>query len=130
MSAEILKGIESLALGSELACADAHELAAGLGVVPGEVGRVANTTAVRISRCQLGLFGYGSKAEGKSKIVLKATNVPEDIGAAIESRAVNGALSCLAAWEIAAQFKYPRLGIANIAEALGLRIKPCQLGCF
>ncbi len=130
MREEILDALPALVVGEELACADAHDLAARLGIAPIEVGRVANTTQVRFSRCQLGLFGYGLKSEGKSKIVLKAAHVPEEIRAAIEVRASNGHLSCLAAWEIAAQFKYPRLGIANIIEAMGLRVKPCQLGCF
>jgi hypothetical protein len=56
--------------------------------------------------------------------------VPDDLRAAIASRASDGHISCLATWEIAAQFKYPRLGVANVTESMGLRIKPCQLGCF
>ena len=131
MSADILERAESLAVAGELACADAHAIAAELGVSPMELGKAINRSSeIRFNRCQLGLFGYGLKAEGKSKIVLAATNVPDDVRAAIEARAANGRLSCSAAWEIADQFKYPRLGIGNLLEALGLRITPCQLGCF
>ncbi|OGO06983.1 MAG: hypothetical protein A2Y73_00245 [Chloroflexi bacterium RBG_13_56_8] len=127
---EIIAAAEELAVDGELACVDAHALAERMGISPREVGRAVNRTETRFSRCQLGLFGYGPKAEGKSKIILKAAHVPEDIGAILRARSVDGRIACLAAWEIADQFKYPRLGIANIIEALGLKVTPCQLGCF
>ena len=130
MDDKILQEIRKAAVAGELACADAHAIAGALGVSPLEVGRVVNTTEIRINRCQLGLFGYGPKPEGKHKIVLCAAYVPDEIQAAIEARAANGSISCFDAWEIADAGKYPRLGIANIIEAMGLRVKPCQLGCF
>ncbi len=131
MREELIQALERAAVAGELACADAHAIAAQFGVNPLEVGRVVNrATALRFNRCQLGLFGYGPKAEGKSKIVLPATNLPEEIVAAIQAQASEGRISCRAAWEIAERFKYPRLGIANILEALGIKVKPCQLGCF
>lgn len=131
MSSDILHAIQQKARAGELACADAHEIAAELGVSPLEVARVVNRdTQIRFNRCQLGLFGYGLKAEGKHLIVLPAKNIPNDIRAAIEEQTVNGRIACLSVWEIADRFKYPRLGIANIIEAMGLKVKPCQLGCF
>lgn len=127
----ILKAAEAQAVKGELACADAHDIAARLGVSAAEVSKAINgASTLRFSRCQLGLFGYGSKAEGKSKIVLKAAYVPEEIAAALRARALNGRIPCKDAWQIAADFKYPRLGIANIIESMGLRVAPCQLGCF
>jgi len=131
VSVEILKAVEKGTVNGELACADAHDIAARLGVSPLEIGKAVNrATEYRFNRCQLGLFGYGPKSEGKHKIVLPAQRVPDDIRAAIEARAANGKISCAAAWEIAEQFKYPRLGIGNIFEAMGLKVGPCQLGCF
>jgi len=131
MDEQILAAIKSLAVNGEVSCANAHAVAAKFGVAPIEVGDVVNKqTSLRFYRCQLGVFGYGVKAEGKSKIVLKATNVPPEIAAALMAQASNGRIDCAAVWEIAEQFEYPRLGVANICEALGLRVKPCQLGCF
>jgi len=128
---KIVAAVQDMAIEGELACADAHDIAQQLDIAPMDVGRVVNkATELRFFRCQLGVFGYGLKSEGKSKIVSAAAHVPDDIRAAIEACAVDGRLSCLAVWEIADQFKYPRLGIANIAEAMELRIMPCQLGCF
>ena len=131
MNDEIVKAVREAAVDGMLACADAHEIAARLGVSPLEVGKVVNkATDLRFNRCQLGLFGYGPKPQGLHKIVLKAAHVPEEIEAAIKARAVKGRISCKAVWEIADQFKYPRLGIANILEALDIKLAGCQLGCF
>lgn len=131
MEAKLLQELHNRAIDGELACADAHEIARLFDVAPIEVGKLVNrATELRFNRCQLGLFGYGPKAEGKSKIVLRAENVPPDIAAALQAKATNGRISCADVWEIADRYKYPRLGIANIVEALGLKVKPCQLGCF
>jgi len=127
----MLKAIQDASVEGMLSCADAHDIAAQLDVSPLEVGKVVNkATDLRFNRCQLGLFGYGPKPEGLHKIVVKATHIPEEIDAAIQARTVDGRISCIVVWEIADQFKYPRLGIANMIEALDLKLTPCQLGCF
>jgi len=46
---------------TKLACAEALRLAAELGVRPSEIGRVCNERGVRITRCQLGCFGWKSQ---------------------------------------------------------------------
>jgi hypothetical protein len=116
---------------NQIACADAHTLAAALGLTPQQFGAaVTNGTALRFYRCQLGLFGYGPKAEGLSKIVLAARHVPAEIRGEIDSVAHDGSVSCADVWAIAEKYFYPRLGLANIVEAMGLRVRPCQLGCF
>lgn len=131
MESSIIKELENRAVEGEIACADAHDIARLFDITPIELSKQVNrNTDLRFNRCQLGLFGFGPKAEGKSKIVLRATNIPPEIEAALQAKATNGRISCAAVWEIADQFKYPRLGIANIIETLSLRVKPCQLGCF
>ena len=110
---------------------DAHRIAAKLEISALEVGRVINrATELRFFRCQLGLFGYGLKAEGKSKIVRAAERIPPEIEADIAAKAQDGAVSCAELWAVAAAHKYPRLQVSNIAEGMGLRTRPCQLGCF
>ncbi len=131
MTAAIEQAMQAQAMNGELPCERAHDIAARFGVSPGEVAAIANDKLdMRFSRCQLGLFGYGPKALGKSKIIQAAAHVPPEIEAALRGRAQGNSVSCLDVWQVAAEFAYPRLGMANIAEALGLRIRPCQLGCF
>jgi len=128
---EIRVAVLARAVDGNLACADAHAIAAELGVRPLDVGRIVNKdTELRFNRCQLGVFGYGPKAEGKHKVVVAAAWIPPEIEAAINSRVKGNHISCLDLWEVAEEFKYPRLAIANVAEAMDLKFTPCQLGCF
>ncbi len=131
MAQDMISAANEMAVAGEVACVDAHALAARMSVTPLALAKAINRdTGLRFTRCQLGLFGYGPKAEGKSKIVLAATNVPDDVADAIRAKAANGRISCSDAWDVADRFRYPRLGVANVIEALGLKVSPCQLGCF
>lgn len=115
----------------QVPCARACQLARRLGSTPAEVGAAADAAGVRISRCQLGLFGYGSKAEGKSKIVQTMDAVPPAIAERLRgARDEHGKLTCAALWAVARQSRISRLQAAGAAEGLGLRVKDCQLGCF
>jgi len=127
-AAELLAAV---ARDGQIACKDAHRVAVQTGMSPQEMGRLVNRqTTYRFNRCQLGLFGYGAKGTAGYRIVQAAAYCPEAIVAAIEANVIDGCVPCLALWEVAAQFRYPRLGVANIVQALGLKVKPCQLGCF
>jgi len=131
MSQEIIDTVEEYVEDGMLACDDAHQVAEKLGISPLQVGDAVNQDSrFRFSRCQLGLFGYGPKPQGLHKVVLKATHIPEDIGAAIDAQTVSGRISCQAVWDLAKEFHYPRLAMANMIETKGLQVTPCQLGCF
>ncbi len=131
MNSEIQQAMQARAVEGQLACEHAHAIAAQFGVSPSQVVAIANDELnLRFYRCQLGLFGYGPKSLGQSKIVLPAAHVPPKIEAALRQRAHENHIACADVWEVAEQFAYPRLGMANIVEALGLQVRPCQLGCF
>jgi len=131
--AEIADAIlrEAERAGGQLPCVRAFQLARRLGVSPAEVGAAADAAGVHVSRCQLGLFGYGPKAEGKSKIVRTMNPVPatlaEKLQAAVDP---TGRLACSAVWDVARQARISRLDAAGAVEGLGLRVTECQLGCF
>lgn len=131
MSNDVKSQIRRRAVDGQLACEHAHAVAADAGVSIAHVVQLVNTESdLRYYRCQLGLFGYGSKASGQSKIVLPAAHTPPDIERVLEGCITQGAISCVDVWEIAERFAYPRLGMANIVEAMGIKVRPCQLGCF
>ncbi len=124
---EIEAGLEN----DQLPCPTAFEIARRLKVKPLQVGEACDDMDVRLSRCQLGLFGYGPKAEGKHKIVRAAENVPDELSAALRQAVdKDHNLSCAAAWKIASALGVERLAVSGAAESLGLRIMPCQLGAF
>jgi hypothetical protein len=113
-----------------LPCSQAHAIAQVLGIDPLAVGEAADQANIRISCCQLGLFGYGPKAEGKHKIVNPMDDVPEGLAAHLRAEADGEGISCSAIWRVAADLGYKRIQAAGAVEAMGLRVSSCQLGCF
>lgn len=127
----IAEAVRSALVEGELPCASAFMIAQRLGVAPLEVGQAADELGVRLSKCQLGLFGYGPKAEGKHRRVEAMKEIPSELAAAIQAAfGADGKLSCIAAWQIAEQLGVPRQQVSNAAEGLGVRIGHCQLGAF
>jgi hypothetical protein len=113
-----------------LPCAVAHYIAADLGVTPLLVGQTADQIGVRITMCQLGLFGYAVKGRPGYRIRHPMDDVPEPLERAIREAAVDGRVSCTALWRIGTEQHYSRPEMGNAVEALGLKVKPCQLGFF
>lgn len=109
-----------------LACAVAFGIAGKLGCTPAEVGRTADLLHVSLVKCQLGLFGY----KPQKKIVDSRMPQEPAMGDAIRDGLVDDRLPCKTAWRIAAQFGVPKMTVSSACEALGIKIKPCQLGAF
>lgn len=114
----------------KLPCNQAHAIAHILEITPLTVGLAANEANIRISRCQLGLFGFGPKAEGKHKIVHPLDEVPERLAARLRAQADKGGITCTAIWKVADGLGYKRLEASSAVEAMGLKVSRCQLACF
>ena len=126
LDARIAAALREKAAEGELACAEAEKIGAALGAPLEEVGRSLDLLEIRIGRCQLGLFGYGKER----KAVRPAERVERELEAAIRAGLVGERLPCATAWKIAAERSLPRMEVSGACEALGVRIKPCQLGAF
>ncbi len=113
-----------------LPCNRAFAIARLLDVEPLAVGIEANEAGIRISRCQLGLFGYGPKAEGRHKIVHPMEDVPGRLAARLRAAADSAGISCEAVWQVADGLGFKRMEASSAVEAMGLRVWRCQLGCF
>ncbi len=108
-------------------CAIAFQIAADLQLPPEEIGFTLDKLNVRITKCQLGLFGNTPI----SKIVQPASAFDPAIEGAIRAVLTDGvSLDCAKAWEIAAMFKVPRMFLSGVCEALGIKITKCQLNAF
>jgi hypothetical protein len=115
----------------QIHCAAAHRIAEKLGVGPRFVGEQADEIGIRITRCQLGLFGYAPKKGMPGyRRVEKLDNPPQAASASVRKAADKGQIPCLALWRLAGQLELTKLEIGNIAETLELKIARCQLGCF
>ena len=126
MEDRVRAAVEGRARDGRLRCAEAFRIAAELGVAPMAVAQAANALNVRLTHCQLGLFGYGEQ----KGVVKPAEEVAPDLEQAIREGLILGRLPCAVAWAIAARFGMPKLHVANAAEGLGVRLGQCQLGAF
>ena len=111
---------------NRISCAEAHNIAAELNVPPADVGTAIDLLEVRITKCQLGLFGHGKEKNIPS--LPEETN--PDIEQAIRSSLVNDRLACSDAWEIAKRFHVSKPMVAAVCEAMKTKISRCQLGTF
>jgi hypothetical protein len=109
-----------------LPCAVAFDVAKRLGVTPGAVGRTADLMDLRLTKCQLGLFGYAPR----KSIVKAAGYVAKALEQAIREALVNDRLPCDRAWEIAEMCGMHKMEVSAACDALEIKIRPCQLGAF
>lgn len=126
MNQEIAVQIKESLTEGRLPCPSAFKVARRLEISPQQVGEVADELDVRISRCQLGLFGYWPEG----KLLEPVQEVGEELRARIRDRMVEGGLPCATVWDIAHELTMKRIDVARAADGLGIRITQCQLGCF
>jgi hypothetical protein len=65
----------------------------------------------------------------KGEIFMHQQARPEVI-ARIKEVAAQGKLTCHEAWQIANELRIPFLDVGRAADAAGIKIIACQLGCF
>jgi len=119
---EILEQVKN----NSMSCKKAEEIASELGFSLEETGKAIDVLNINITKCQLGLFGYGEI----KKVVQPAKEITPELKESITSALENERISCLAAWKIAGKLNISRLKVAAACEALNIKIKPCQLGAF
>lgn len=110
----------------KIPCAVAFEIARMLQVSPNAVGMTADLMNFKLTKCQLGLFGY----QPQKKIVKQPDRISEDLKNAIADQLVQGRLSCRNAWDIASGLKVGKMKVSGACEAMDVKIKACQLGAF
>lgn len=115
----------------QLPCEKAHGIADELGVSPRSIGDRATESGIKISRCQLGMFGYTAKKSvpGFRKVQTLDT-VPAEVEAAVRRTAENGKIACADLWRIGTSMNVSRIEMGNTAETMSLKVISCQLGCF
>ncbi len=97
-------------------------------MAPGEIGQAADTLGTRLSRCQLGLFGYPGKQGWHDSGVADFAG-PRGPGA---SHRRDGRrrrhLTCAQAWILAGSPASPACSSDGLAENLKVKFVTCQLG--
>lgn len=110
----------------ELPCAVAFDIATRLNVAPAEVGISCDLLNIKISKCQIGLFGYPPN----KKVVTAAKDPVPALKEALLAAQTDNRITCWIAWETAARLKVGKIAVGNACEAMGIKIKECQLGAF
>jgi hypothetical protein len=85
---------------------------------------------VRLTACQLGLFGWGDADRGEQKRIARLDPLDPALAGAIGGRAEDGRIACAAVFAVADEFRTARQHAADAAETLGLKIFRCTWGCF
>jgi hypothetical protein len=122
----IKTGILKQTKNDKVPCAVAFEIAKVLQISPEMVGKTADLMNFKLTKCQLGLFGYQSP----KKRVKPQDNIKEDVKDAVSDALVQGRLSCKNAWDIASRLNVSKMTVSNACEAMGIKIKDCQIGAF
>lgn len=114
-----------------LSCSAAIAVAEELACPPIVVGQTSDVLAIRLTRCQLGLFGYpghakGWEAAGVAELAVK-TGLEQALG---EGRDEQGDIGCQELWRLAEEFGVSRIHVGYLTDRLGIRIRHCKLGAF
>jgi len=110
----------------KLPCVRAFEIARELSVPLLHVGYTADLLRVRISACQLGLFGY----EPQRCIVQVPVAANAEMDHMIDQNLTNGRLPCAAAFTIAKALRIPRMDVSSACQGRNIKVCTCQLGAF
>ena len=123
---EIEAALKRLASNGEIPCAVAFKIAADLNMEPGDVGITADLLEMRLTKCQIGLFGY----QPVKRIVKPAREVSKDLEEGIRGGLEDGKLPCVTAWRIAKDLGIRKMEVSSACEALEIKICSCQIGAI
>jgi hypothetical protein len=110
----------------ELPCALAFEIASRLNLPAAEVGITSDLLNIKISKCQIGLFGY----QPTNKLVSAEKAPSAALRDALSAAQTGNRITCNMAWDLAARLKVGKIAVGNACEAMGIKVKQCQLGAF
>ena len=126
VDASLKKEITKQARDNEISCLAAEEIARRGVARMEQIGVAADMLNVRITKCQLGLFGFGDQ----KKRVDAAQVVSAELEKSIREEMTGQWLSCKDVWDLAQRLNLSRMDISAACEYLKIKIKPCQLGAF
>ena len=116
--------LKECAVDKKISCAEATKISQQLSVEMSAVGITIDMLNIRIIDCQMGIFGVAGKT------ITAAVSIDAELKTEIHKFLQDGRLACASAWEIAKKHNTSRKSVAQICEALKIKIKPCQLGAF
>ena len=130
LSKEVLSQLEDTVKASlkdgYLPCPVAWKIAKEAHVPKVAIGEITDRLGIRITNCQLGCFKIKKTPYDNSSY----SNIDGKICNILKELHETDQLTCAKAFELARQFNLKPMAIANEVNAMGLKIRGCQLGCF
>ncbi len=123
---ELKRAMLEKSIQGELPCALGFAIAEKQGVPVEKVGVYADVLKLRLTKCQMGLFGHTPE----KKRVKPVWPADDDLKNTIEQAAVDGSLTCKSAWRIASEQQCGKMDVSCACEAMKIKIHECQLGAF
>lgn len=122
----IAEAVNVKASENRISCAKAFSIVEEMNIEPAEAGFTIDSLEISLTKCQLGLYGYGP---GR-KAITPMENISKELESEIQNSLKNGRLQCRSAWEIAKKFNIAKMDVSSACEALKIKIGSCQLGAF
>jgi hypothetical protein len=122
----VAETIKKKAIEGKLPCAVAFKISEETGVSPAEVGIALDLLEIKISKCQIGVFGYGREKNP----VKPMADIPDSVKTAVHENLTDGNIACRDVWKVAEKLGIGRMDTASACDSLGIKISPCQLGAF
>ena len=126
LNSQIAMAIKEKISDGRITCAASHKIAYDLQVAPAEVGVTVDLLENRLSKCQMGLFGY----RPQKRIVNPAKIISPEMKEAIKNELVDSRISCESCWKISKRLGVSKIKVSEACEKLEIKITQCRLGAF
>lgn len=126
ISSQLEQKLASSVKDNKISCAQAYRISDELNMLYSDMGSQLDQLEIRLTTCQLGLFGYGPEKKRFDPDI----EVTEKMKILIQKNQTDQCMSCSKCWKLAESLSISRLEMGSVCEKLGIRIKPCQLGAF
>ena len=123
---QLMDTIHARLQSGKLPCAVAFDIAKQNQMLVKKIGQTADSAGIRLSKCQLGLFGYPPE----NKIIKSLDTVEPELQSAINEVQKDNVIQCADIWDIAKKMGMKKLHVSCACETMALKIKGCQLGAF
>lgn len=123
--AQLESAVKAVLKDGYLHCPVGWKIAEDMAIPRIAIGPVMDKLGVRIANCQLGFFRVDKTPPGD-----ESHELSQDIATGLRDLDSAGNLTCAAAFELARRLKITPMKVSKAANALGLKIRSCQLGCF
>ena len=110
----------------KMPCGSALEAAVEWNMPTMTLGHYADYLRFPLTRCQIGLFGYGKG----TKLVKVLESVDPVLADAVRSKTTDNIIRCEDVFAIAEEKNVDKVDVGSVCQTLGIKIKHCRLGAF